>query len=89
MPKPFKVSGNSMSPTIKDGDFLTISTCDDYKVNDIVVLDLPELGLIVKRIKLKEHNSVRVIGDNPLLESSACHQMHSLKNIVGKVTKVN
>jgi spore coat polysaccharide biosynthesis protein SpsF (cytidylyltransferase family) len=50
---------------------------------------LPELGFIVKRIKLKEHNSVRVIGDNPLLESSACDQMHPLKNIVGKVTKVN
>ena len=49
---------------------------------DIVVVDVPDIGLIVKRINLE---NLELSGDNPRSESSMCHVPINLRFLVGRV----
>ena len=84
MPKIFKVTGYSMYPTLSHNDILV--TCEKKtKAGDIVVLDLPRFGKVVKRIKSLSDERCVLIGDN-LSESSACCSIaQSTENIIGCV----
>lgn len=47
----FGVTGNSMNPTIKDGDLLFVSKTKHIKYNDILIIDYEKLKTdIVKRV---------------------------------------
>ena len=47
----FGVTGNSMNPTIKDGDLLFVSKTKHIKYNDILIIDYDKLKTdIVKRV---------------------------------------
>ena len=84
----FKVKGNSMLPALKDGQYVLIKNCKDYKLGEIVIINSPTNGYLIKRISSVYGNSIRVKGDNLKLESSACDQNYSLKEIYGKVISV-
>lgn len=58
--------GNSMYPTIKDGERLTIIPQKEYSVGDIIayVYSLDPLNIIIHRIICKRKNSVFTKGDN-------------------------
>ncbi|HIH61660.1 MAG TPA: S24 family peptidase [Methanobacteriales archaeon] len=68
LPMPAKVRGNSMYPTLKDGQELIVLKTKDFKVGDIVVAKHPEYGLIVKRVGKIEGDMVYLISDNKNVE---------------------
>jgi len=68
LPMPAKVSGNSMYPTLKDGQELIVLKTKDFKVGDIVVAKHPEYGLIVKRAGKIEGDMIYLISDNKNVE---------------------
>ena len=68
LPMPAKVKGNSMYPTLKDGQELIVLKTKDFKVGDIVVAKHPEYGLIVKRVGKIEGDMVYLISDNKNVE---------------------
>ncbi|MDI9624753.1 MAG: S24/S26 family peptidase [Methanothermobacter sp.] len=68
LPMPAKVKGNSMYPTLKDGQQLIVLKTKDFKVGDIVVAKHPEYGLIVKRVGKIEGDMVYLISDNKNVE---------------------
>jgi len=63
-----KVTGSSLSPEFKEGDFVLTSKIPLFfgliKAGEIVVLDHPDLGRLIKRVKWvdRETKEVFVIG---------------------------
>ncbi|MGJ8559800.1 MAG: S24/S26 family peptidase [Litorimonas sp.] len=56
----YRVTGPSMAPTLSNGDILLLRR-RRANVGDIVVVDHPTYGIIVKRI----NNNGNLSGDNP------------------------
>ena len=69
-PRFVSVHGNSMLPSLSDGDYLFTIPIRWfrfgrlYRQNDIVVVNHPELGRIVKRIESVTARGVVLSGDN-------------------------
>ena len=68
LPMPAVVSGDSMYPTLRDGQELIVLKTDDYRVGDIVIAKHPEYGLIVKRVGKIEGSRVYLMSDNKKVE---------------------
>jgi len=68
LPMPAVVKGNSMYPTLRDGQRIIVLKTKDFKVGDIVVAKHPEYGLIVKRVGKIEGDRVYLISDNKNIE---------------------
>lgn len=68
LPMPAVVSGDSMYPTLKDGQDLIVLKTDKYRVGDIVIARHPEYGLIVKRVGKIEPERVYLMSDNKKVE---------------------
>jgi signal peptidase I len=58
------VKGDSMYPTLTDGQSITVLKTSDIKVNDIVVAFHPQYGIIVKRLSKIDGNRVYLKSDN-------------------------
>ncbi|BAW31545.1 MAG TPA: S24/S26 family peptidase [Methanothermobacter sp.] len=68
LPMTAVVKGDSMYPTLKDGQELIILKTKEVKVGDIVVAKHPEYGLIVKRVGKIEGDRVYLMSDNKNIE---------------------
>lgn len=68
LPLPAVVQGDSMFPTLQDGQEIVVLKTDDYKVGDIVVATHPRFGLIVKRVGIIERDRVFLVSDNTEVE---------------------
>jgi phage repressor protein C with HTH and peptisase S24 domain len=85
MPEKFKIKGSSMNPSYKDGDIVEIDSFPNYFKDDVVVLKMPELGYVIKRIEGFNRGLIILRGDNKKLHSSVCDQLHRKQDIFGKV----
>ena len=81
----FRVKGNSMNPSYNDGDLVLIARFPNYFIDDVVVLKIQDFGYVIKRIVNIKKNGIILKGDNHKLHSSICDQLHSEKDIIGKV----
>jgi len=87
IPFRFKAAGQSMSPFIKDGDQLTVSSLSNKspRFGDVVVCIHPESKkLIIHRLIGKKSSSYMIKGDN----TYGKYDLIPGKNILGKVSKV-
>ena len=88
----FLVEGNSMFPTLKDGDAVLINPKEKIVEGDIVLANHPykESVKILKRVKnFTENGDLYLVGDNAeLLESSDSRAFGAvpLKYLIGKAT---
>ncbi|MBM4241778.1 MAG: S24 family peptidase, partial [Euryarchaeota archaeon] len=64
LPMIAEVNGDSMYPTLKDGQTLVILKTNDIKVGDIVIAFHPDYDLIVKRVAIIEGDRVFLKSDN-------------------------
>ncbi|MDP1553421.1 MAG: S24/S26 family peptidase, partial [Methanobacteriaceae archaeon] len=69
LPMPAVVSGNSMYPTLKDGQDLIILKTGNFKVGDIVISKHNKYDLIVKRVGKIENSRVYLMSDNKEVET--------------------
>ena len=74
-----------MVPSLKDGDFLITKRSDQLRIDDLVILRVPEYGYVVKRIKSLSPNLVILKADNLRQDSSLCGVPIALEKIDGKV----
>lgn len=74
-----------MASVLRHGDLIFIYKIKKIHANKIVVVNVRELGLIVKRVHSVSKSYVRLKGDNPRLASSVCDSDVSLKLIIGTV----
>lgn len=62
----FKVSGDSMSPTISMGDYVGIIPFDgNLHEGGIYLVDLPPFGRVVKRVRMGKNGEIILLSDNP------------------------
>ena len=61
------VHGDSMLPSLKDGDTIKVEKCNEYKISDVVayfVVIEGKLKIIVHRVIFARKNYVLTKGDN-------------------------
>lgn len=82
----FRAFGHSMSPTIRNGDVLSISPIDrDVAKGDVVAFVHPRTGrIVVHRIVSKQGNKWAVRGDNALEEDDAIDRKH----LLGRLSRI-
>ncbi|WP_296794779.1 S24/S26 family peptidase [uncultured Methanobrevibacter sp.] len=64
IPIVFHVQGNSMYPTLNDGQTVTVEKTKNVNVGNIVVANSSEYGVIVKRVSDVKGNQVYLTSDN-------------------------
>jgi len=60
-----KVTGQSMSPTLEDGDYVLTKKPRLYQAGLIYVINHIDLGRIIKRLERSDADRYFFIGDNP------------------------
>jgi len=75
-----------MNPNFKDRDIvLSINYLRSLKNNDVVLLDLPNYGVVIKRIKSINGDDLKLAGDNKKYSSSIYKNIYKKENVLGKV----
>lgn len=60
-----EVVGDSMSPTLKDGDFVLIDTSKTGGAQDGIYVLILGCDLLVKRLQFELNGDIRILSDNP------------------------
>ncbi|HBF08898.1 MAG TPA: peptidase S24 [Gammaproteobacteria bacterium] len=84
----FKVSGDSMLPTLRDGSYIMCwkSPFTQFKAGQILVIRHEQLGLIIKRaIQKDKAGYFYLAGDNPMSTSTDTIGAIHPKQVVGKL----
>jgi len=66
-----KVTGNSMSPTLEDGDYVITKKPRQYQAGLIYVINHSDLGRILKRLEHIDNKRYFFSGDNPKASTPA------------------
>ena len=74
-----------MLPALKDKDYILTRQSSDLQPGDIVVMNLPDYGQVIKRIDSLSTDSIKLSGDNPRLTSSCCEQAQLKDCLTGKM----
>jgi hypothetical protein len=75
-----------MNPNFKNRDIvLSINYLRSLKNNDVVLLDLPNYGVVIKRIKSINGDDLKLEGDNKKYSSPIYKNIYKKENILGKV----
>ena len=75
-----------MNPNFKDRDIvLSINYPRSLKNNDVVLLDLPNYGVVIKRIKSINGDDLKLVGDNKKYSSPIYKNIYKKENVLGKV----
>ena len=75
-----------MNPNFKDRDIvLSINYPRSLKNNDVVLLDLPNYGVVIKRIKSINGDDLKLEGDNKKYSSPIYKNIYKKENLIGKV----
>ena len=84
----YRVQGDSMLPSLKDGDEVLVQPTESYQIGDIVVAKHPfkQSVVLIKRVSEIDKTSVFLTGDNPR-ESTDSRTLGKIliKDILGKV----
>lgn len=74
-----------MAPTLCHNDLVLVRRRSRVSVNEVVVVDSPPVGYVVKRVSIISKGYLRLQGDNPRLDSSVCGKDILLDSLVGTV----
>ncbi len=66
--KIIQVNGDSMEPTLKDGDYVIINTTQ-ISANDGIYALLYDNAVIIKRVQFCLNGNIKIISDNPKYDS--------------------
>lgn len=82
-----RIVGQSMMPCLANGDYvLSLKRRSSYRIGDIVIVQHPEWGKLVKRISSCRHDAVLLKGENPEASlSSERMGWQSTDHIIGRV----
>lgn len=85
-----KVAGNSLSPSIQEGDYVLIGTNSFFfpiKINDTVVFNHPQHGMMIKKVTGIQQNkkTIAVSGTHPRSVDSRHFGNIPLNSVIGKV----
>lgn len=74
-----------MLPYIASNDLVITRKTHHIKVDDVVVMHLPDYGSVIKRVSALSQNAITLMGDNVRLTSSCCGIPQDKQYFEGKV----
>jgi nickel-type superoxide dismutase maturation protease len=86
-----RVTGESLSPQIREGDYVVITTIPFFlnrlRPGDVIVFRHPSYGVMIKRVErvLSEGDTLFVIGDHPHSLDSRRFGPVPRRDVVGKM----
>ena len=84
----FKIKGESMLPTLQNGDIVMTSNLVEINRNDIVVFNDATYGTVVKRVRSIKKYYFKVKSDNLKTDSPVCSTLYPNRNIIGKIISI-
>tara|TARA_B100000700_G_scaffold32161_1_gene30712 strand:- start:2179 stop:2418 length:240 start_codon:yes stop_codon:yes gene_type:complete len=75
-----------MTPNFNDKDFVLSLNCF-YSINrgDVVLVKIPNIGIVIKRVGCIENNKIKLHGDNHEYKSKIYDDFFDLNLVQGKV----
>ena len=80
-----KVRGESMAPTLAPGDYVITTKARAIRSGFVVLADHPKYGLIIKRVKSVQNQTVTLEGDGQASTSSEAMGHVARDKIRGRV----
>mgnify|MGYP001249043925 FL=1 len=75
-----------MAPNFNDNDLvLSLKYFHSLKVNDVILLTIPKIGTVIKRIKSINGKDIDICGDNTEYSSEIYKNKYKANDIIGKV----
>ena len=75
-----------MAPNFNDNDLvLSLKYFRSLKVNDVILLSIPKIGTVIKRIKSINGKDIDICGDNIEYSSEIYKNKYKANDIIGKV----
>ena len=75
-----------MAPNFNDNDLvLSLKYFRSLEVNDIILLTIPKIGTVIKRIKFINGKDIDICGDNTEYSSEIYKNKYKANDIIGKV----
>tara|TARA_B100000401_G_scaffold411817_1_gene330846 strand:- start:82 stop:354 length:273 start_codon:yes stop_codon:yes gene_type:complete len=81
-----RVRGSSMAPNFNDNDLvLSLKYFRSLEVNDVILLTIPKIGIVIKRIKFINGKDIDICGDNTEYSSEIYKNKYKANDVIGKV----
>ena len=75
-----------MAPNFNDNDLvLSLKYFRSLEVNDVILLTIPKIGTVIKRIKSINGKDIDICGDNTEYSSEIYKNKYKLNDVIGKV----
>ena len=75
-----------MAPNFNDNDLvLSLKYFRSLEVNDVILLTIPKIGTVIKRIKFINGKDIDICGDNTEYSSEIYKNKYKLNDVIGKV----
>tara|TARA_B100000035_G_C21011008_1_gene559633 strand:+ start:767 stop:1039 length:273 start_codon:yes stop_codon:yes gene_type:complete len=81
-----RVRGSSMTPNFYENDIvLSFRYFCSLKVNDVILINIPKIGTVIKRIKSINGKELSITGDNMEYSSEIYNKKYKTNDVLGKV----
>tara|TARA_B100001778_G_scaffold146149_1_gene120230 strand:- start:115 stop:387 length:273 start_codon:yes stop_codon:yes gene_type:complete len=81
-----RVRGSSMTPNFYENDIvLSFRYFRSLKVNDVILINIPKIGTVIKRIKSINGKELSITGDNMEYSSEIYNKKYKTNDVLGKV----
>ena len=75
-----------MAPNFNDNDLvLSLKYFRSLKVNDVILLTIPKIGTVIKRIRSINGKDIDICGDNKEYSSEIYKNKYKANDVIGKV----
>ena len=75
-----------MTPNFYENDIvLSFSYFRSLKVNDVILINIPKIGTVIKRIKSINGKELSITGDNMEYSSEIYNKKYKTNDVLGKV----
>ena len=75
-----------MAPNFNDNDLvISLKYFRSLKANDVILLTIPKIGTVIKRIKFINGKDIDICGDNTEYSSEIYKNKYKLNDVIGKV----
>ena len=75
-----------MAPSFNENDLvLSLKYFFSLKVDDVILLDIPKIGTVIKRIKSINGKDIYIYGDNKEYSSEIYKNKYKSNDVMGKV----
>ena len=75
-----------MAPNFNDKDLVISLNCFYLvKKGDVILVDIPKIGIVIKRVEFIENNVLKITGDNHEYSTNIYDDAFNIKSVKGKV----